>query len=64
MSKRRDTAKIARKAEAKLEKTEVPSMKATEEIVTQVVRSTNPAVKINFGPAGPMLWRLTHGKHQ
>lgn len=50
---RRDTAKLAVKAEQRMEKAEIPGMKETAEIATHVVKSANTAV-INFSPSGPM----------
>lgn len=53
MSNRRSNAKIARTAEQRLEKTEVPTMKETAEKATRVVRAANEGVG-NFSPSGPL----------
>ena len=52
MTKRRDTARIAQKAELKMEKTEAPGMKATAEKATQAVKAANGAMH-NISPSGP-----------
>ena len=51
MSNRRSTAKIAQKAELRMEKAEVPNIKETAEKATQVVKATG---LYNISPSGPM----------
>ena len=51
MSNRRNKAKIAQKAELRMEKTEVLTMKETAEKATQVVKATG---RHNISPSGPM----------
>jgi hypothetical protein len=52
MSNRRSTAKIAQKAELKMEKAEVPTMKETAEKAAQVVQAANSGMH-NISPSGP-----------
>ena len=52
MSNKRNTAKIAQKAELKMEKPEIPSMKETAEKATQAVRAANSGMH-NISPSGP-----------
>lgn len=51
MSNRRNTAKIAQKAELRIEKAEVPTMKGTAEKATQAVKASG---RHNISPSGPM----------
>lgn len=51
MSSRRNTAKIAQKAEIRMEKAEVPTMKETAEKAAQAVRTTAH----NISPSSQML---------
>ena len=51
MSNRRNTAKIAQKAELRMEKVEVPTIKETAEKATAAVKATG---RHNISPSGPM----------
>ena len=51
MSNRRNTAKVAKKAELRMEKAEVPTMKETAEKATQVVKASTSH---NISRSGPM----------
>tara|TARA_R110002033_G_scaffold133278_1_gene173343 strand:- start:28 stop:456 length:429 start_codon:yes stop_codon:yes gene_type:complete len=52
MSNKRSAAKLAQKAEVRMEKAEVPTIKETAEKATQAVKAANSGMH-NISPSGP-----------